>query len=207
MNLRLILLRNLDELSGRGGDEYSLEARKTVEGAGDVMRDSIETAASPYTGSSLEALSRPPIDQHLERIALLMDRAIRIPGTDVRFGLDPVIGFFFPVAGDAIGAIVSAYIVFVSVRYGLPKIVIARMVFNIAADFVVGSIPFLGDAADFVWKVNTRNLRLLNKYASGKRGSFWSDWAWVLILFGVLLMLVFGVIALIFWSIKASGLI
>ena len=87
----------------------------------------------------------------------------------------------------------------------MPKIVIARMVFNIASDFVVGSIPFLGDAADFVWKVNTRNLRLLNKYASGKRGSFWSDWAWVLILFGVLFVLLFGVIALIFWAFKASG--
>src|SRR4030095_6443355 len=119
-------------------------------------------------------------------------------------GLDPVIGFFFPVVGDAIGALVSAYIVLVSVRYGLPKIVIARMVFNIAADYVVGSIPFLGDAADFVWRVNTRNLRLLNKYASGKRGTFWSDWEWVFILFGALFLLVFGGIVLIYYAIKAT---
>lgn len=135
-----------------------------------------------------------------------MDRAVRIPGTDLRFGLDPIIGFFFPVAGDAIGAIVSAYIVLVSVRYGLPKIVVARMVFNIAADFVIGSIPFVGDAADFVWKVNTRNLRLLNKYASGKRGSFWSDWAWVLLLFGALFLIVAGGIVLIYYAIKATGM-
>lgn len=169
-------------------------------------RDFIEEFQAPRAGSGLESVSRPPIDQHLERIALLMDRAVRIPGTDIRFGLDPVIGFFFPVAGDAIGAIISAYIVLVSVRYGLPKGVIARMVFNIAADFVVGSIPFLGDAADFVWKVNTRNLVLLNKYASGKRGSFWSDWAWVFVLLGVLLLLILGGIALIFYSIKATGM-
>ncbi|MEK6324012.1 MAG: DUF4112 domain-containing protein [Acidobacteriota bacterium] len=166
----------------------------------------IERASAPYTDSGLEALSRPPIDQHLERIALLMDKAVRIPGTDIRFGLDPVIGFFFPVAGDAIGAIVSAYIVFISVRYGLPKIVIARMVFNIAADFAVGSIPFLGDAVDFVWKVNTRNLSLLNKYASGKRGSFWSDWAWLFVLLGALFLLLFGGIALIYYAIKATGM-
>jgi hypothetical protein len=120
--------------------------------------------------------------------------------------LDPIIGLLFPVAGDAVGAIVSAYIVLVSVRYGLPKIVIARMVFNIAADFVVGSIPLVGDAADFVWKVNTRNLRLLNKYATGKRGSFWSDWAWVFLLFGALFVLMFGALALIYYSIKASGM-
>jgi hypothetical protein len=154
--------------------------------------------------TGLEPLTRPPIDQHLERITLLMDKAIRIPGTQLTFGLDPVIGFFFPVAGDAIGAIVSAYIVLVSVRYGLPKIIIARMVFNIAADFVVGSIPFVGDAADFVWKVNTRNLRLLNKHASGKRGSFWSDWAWVFLLFGALFALILAALALIYYSIKTT---
>ncbi|MEK6284444.1 MAG: DUF4112 domain-containing protein [Acidobacteriota bacterium] len=174
--------------------------------APDPDRDPFERARLSRTGSALEPLSRPPIDQHLERIALLMDKAIRIPGTDIRFGLDPIIGFFLPVAGDAIGAIVSAYIVFISVRYGLPKIVIARMVFNIAADFVVGSIPFLGDAADFVWKVNTRNLRLLNKHASGERGSFWSDWAWVFVLFGVLFLLVFGGLILIYYAIKSTGM-
>ena len=151
-------------------------------------------------------LARPPIDQHLERITLLMDKSIRIPGTSITFGLDPVIGLLLPVAGDAIGAIISAYIVLVSVRYGLPKIVIARMVFNIAADFVVGSIPFVGDAADFVWKVNTRNLRLLNKFAAGKRGSFWSDWAWVFVLLGVLFLLIFGGLLLIYYALKATGI-
>jgi Domain of unknown function (DUF4112) len=149
------------------------------------------------------AMARP-IDQHLERIGLLMDKSIRIPGTDLTFGLDPVIGLFFPVVGDAIGALVSAYIVLVSVRYGLPKIVIARMVFNIAADFIVGSIPFVGDAADFVWKVNTRNLRLLNKYASGVDRSFWSDWAWVFFLLGGLFVLLVGGFALIYYAFKAT---
>ena len=177
-----------------------------VSDSGGSSRDPIERALSPREGSTLEPRARPPIDQHLERIARLMDRSIRIPGTGITFGLDPVIGFFFPVAGDAIGAIVSAYIVFVSVRYGLPKIVIARMVFNIAADFVVGSIPLAGDAVDFVWRVNTRNLRLLNKYASGNRGSFWSDWAWVFILFGGLFLLIFGGIALIYYAIKSTGM-
>lgn len=167
-------------------------------------QSSIESESLTQAASSSPVLS-PPIDQHLERIALLMDRSVRIPGTDIRFGLDPVIGLFFPVAGDAIGAIVSAYIVLVSVRYGLPKIVIARMVFNIAADFVVGSIPFVGDAADFVWKVNTRNLRLLNKFASGRRGSFWSDWAWVFVLFGVLFGLILGALILIYYALKATG--
>ena len=153
-----------------------------------------------------QSLRRAPIDRHLDRIAVLMDRAVRIPGTNISFGLDPIIGFFFPVAGDAIGAIISAYIVILSVRYGLPKIVIARMIFNIAADFVVGSIPFLGDAADVALKVNTRNLRLLNKHASRQRGSFWSDWAWLFVLLGVLFLLVFGGLALIYTAMKGVGM-
>lgn len=169
-------------------------------------QSSLERAHWSRSSPGHAALTRPTIDQHLERIAMLMDKAIRIPGTDITFGLDPIIGMFFPVAGDAIGALVSAYIVFVSVRYGLPKIVIARMVFNIAADFVVGSIPFLGDAADFVWKVNTRNLRLLNKYATGKRGSFWSDWAWLFVLMGALFLLIIAALALIFFALKETGI-
>ncbi len=168
-------------------------------------QSSINGAPLARVDSTPPLLSRPPIDQHLERIALLMDKAIRIPGTDIRFGLDPVIGLIFPVAGDAVGAIVSAYIVCVSVRYGLPKVVIGRMVFNIAADFVVGCIPFVGDAADFVWKVNTRNLRLLKKYASGKRRSFWSDRAWLFVLFGVLFLVIFGALILVYYAFKTTG--
>src|SRR6185295_15005795 len=62
-----------------------------------------------------------PIDTHLERIEMFMDRAIRIPGTNLRFGLDPILGFFFPVIGDWVGTFVSAYIVLASIRHGLPK--------------------------------------------------------------------------------------
>ena len=156
-------------------------------------------------GVGSELATRPPIDKHLERITLLMDKAIRIPGTDITFGLDPILGLFLPVAGDAIGTVISAYMVLVSVRYGLPKSVITRMVFNVAADFVVGSIPFVGDWADFVLKANTRNLRLLNKYASGKRGSFWSDWAWLFLLLGALFFLVAGGLVLILYALKQTG--
>jgi hypothetical protein len=181
--------------------------------SGDAIPDShrhrsqpLELTPLPQTGAGPLQSGRPPIDNHLERIALLMDKAIRIPGTKITFGVDPLIGLFFPVAGDVIGALVAAYMVIVSVRYGLPKAVIARMVFNIAADFVLGCVPFLGDAADFVWKVNTRNLELLNKYATGRRGSFWSDWAWLLILLAVLVLLIVGGLALVYYAIKATGM-
>ena len=137
-----------------------------------------------------------PIDKHLDRLSYILDRSIRVPGTDFRFGLDPLISFFFPVAGDTIGAVMSAYIVLVSVRYGLPKSVITRMVFNVGADFMVGSIPLLGDIFDFTWKSNDKNMKLLEKHARGKGGSFWSDWAWVVILMGIAALAIFGLLVL-----------
>ena len=123
-----------------------------------------------------------------------------MPGTELRFGLDPVISFLFPVAGDTIGALLSAYIILVSVRYGLPKSVITRMVFNVVADFAVGSVPLLGDLFDFAWKSNDKNMKLLEKHARGPGGSFWSDWAWLFILFGIGILLIVGFLALIIYS-------
>lgn len=146
-----------------------------------------------------------PIDTHLERIEMFMDRAIRIPGTNLRFGLDPILGFFFPVVGDWVGTFVSAYIVLASIRHGLPKRTITRMVFNVGVDFLLGSLPLVGDAVDFAWKSNTKNLRLLNKYAKGKGGSVWSDWVWVFILFGLLLLCGVGLLGLAIYAIRQAG--
>lgn len=146
-----------------------------------------------------------PIDTHLERIGTIMDRAIKIPGTNMRIGLDPIIGFFFPVLGDWVGGIVSAYIVLASIRHGLPKSTIAKMVFNVGVDVLLGTIPFVGDAFDFAWKPNERNLRLLNKYATGKRGSFWSDWAWVIVLLGLVVLLVVAMVGVAIYSLSQAG--
>lgn len=146
-----------------------------------------------------------PIDTHLERIGLLMDRAIRIPGTNLRFGLDPILGFFLPVVGDWIGTLVGAYIVLASIRYGLPKSTITRMVFNIAVDLFIGIVPVVGDAIDFAWKSNTKNLRLLQKYAKGKGGSVWSDWLWVFILFGLVLLAGAGLLGLAVYFLHRAG--
>jgi Domain of unknown function (DUF4112) len=147
-----------------------------------------------------------PIDTHLERIEMFMDRAIRIPGTNLRFGIDPILGFFFPVVGDWVGTFVSAYIVLASIRHGLPKRTITRMVFNVAVDFLLGSIPVVGDAVDFAWKSNSKNLRLLNKYAKGKGGSVWSDWVWVFMLFGLLLLAGVGLLGLAIYAIRQTGI-
>ena len=153
----------------------------------------------------LREFADAPIDKHLERIGFLLDRAIKIPGTDIRVGLDPILGFFFPVVGDWVGGLVGVYVILASIRHGLPKSVITKMVFNVGVDFMLGSLPVVGDAFDFVWKSNTKNLRLLNRYASGKQSSGWSDWAWVLILLGILAVLMIAIVGFALYALRSTG--
>lgn len=152
----------------------------------------------------IRELADAPIDTHLERITNVMDRAIRVPGTDIRIGLDPILGFFFPVVGDTAATLISSYIVLISIRHGLPKSTIARMVFNVGVDFVIGAVPFLGDIFDFAWKSNEKNMRLLRKYSTGQRGSLWSDWAWVIVLLGGLFALIFLLIVFVIYQVAST---
>jgi len=96
-------------------------------------------------------------------IARLLDSALRIPGTNIRFGLDPVIGLV-PGLGDAAGAVLATYVVLLAARLGAPAAVVLRMLVNIAVDAVAGAVPVLGDLFDVGWKANTRNIELLDRY-------------------------------------------
>ena len=96
-------------------------------------------------------------------VARLLDSGARIPGTTIRFGLDPILGLV-PGLGDVAGAVLSGYIVLVGVRLGASRSVVLRMVANILIDTVVGSVPLLGDAFDVVWKSNNRNVALLERF-------------------------------------------
>jgi hypothetical protein len=140
-------------------------------------RDSRKAEARSDTGVS--------IDPGLDRLSYILDQAIRIPGTNIRFGLDPIISLLVPAFGDSVAALMSVYIVFVSVRYGLPKGVIARMVFNIGVDYLIGSVPLIGDLFDFAWKANNKNMTLLHRHARGAGESKWSDWGWLFLLVGL----------------------
>ena len=98
----------------------------------------------------------------LDRLARLMDSAFRLPGTNWRFGLDGVLGLI-PGIGDGCGGLVSLYLVSRAWRLKIPFITIVRMLFNTALEFVIGSIPLLGDVFDFWFKANLRNINLLRR--------------------------------------------
>ncbi len=104
----------------------------------------------------------------LERLAWYLDSSIRIPGFNVRFGLDGLIGLI-PGVGDTLGALVSSVVISDAARMGAPKVLLLKMAFNIAIDALAGTVPVLGDLFDFVWKANQRNVHLLNSYLDNPR--------------------------------------
>lgn len=99
----------------------------------------------------------------LRRVAWLLDDAFRVPGTDRRFGIDPLLGLL-PVGGDLAGAALSGWIVVTAARLGAPPSVLLRMGGNLLLDAVVGAVPVLGDLFDAGWKANRRNVDMMRAY-------------------------------------------
>ena len=128
-------------------------------------------------------------------MARLLDSAVRVPGTDLRFGLDAVIGLV-PGIGDAISAIFSSFIVFHAARMGAPKSTLVRMMANVGLDTIVGAIPLLGDLFDAGWKSNNRNIALLEDHLRQPGAAKAGSRRVLLLLGGGLLVLFVGVIAL-----------
>ena len=135
----------------------------------------------------------------LDQIAYLMDQCFRIPGINWRFGVESLIGLV-PGAGDLVGGAIGLLVLFRAFQFKLPKIVILRMITNTLLDITVGSIPFLGDAFDFFWKSNTRNMKLFHHYAEEPQKSTRAHWIFLgslaggfLLLFG---LIVFGFVLL-----------
>lgn len=122
------------------------------------------------------------VEKSLDRLAWLMDDLFRVPVIGWRFGLDALIGLI-PGLGDTSTALVSFYILASAVRYRVPKITLLRMGLNIGIDYVVGSLPVIGDFADAWWKSNRKNLELLQKRATvsaeDARSGKASDWLFV----------------------------
>jgi hypothetical protein len=114
-------------------------------------------------------------DENLEILSRVLDTWFRIPGTNIRFGLDGIVGFI-PGVGDFLGGLASCIIVLAAYFRGVPLVTIARMVANLAIEVVVGLIPVLGNLFDIGWRANRRNYHLLERsLAAGPRNTG-SDW-------------------------------
>ena len=122
------------------------------------------------------------IDKNTERLGWLLDDLFRVPILGWRFGLDALVGLI-PGLGDTSTALASFYILTSAVRHGVPKITLLRMGLNIGIDYLLGSLPLVGDVADVWWKSNQKNIALLRRRATvsaeeARAGSM-SDWIFV----------------------------
>lgn len=136
--------------------------------------------------------------RRLDALAHLLDNSIPVPGTGTRFGIDAVVGLI-PGIGDAVGGLLSAYIVLEGARLGAGPAVILRMLLNIGVETVVGAVPVIGDLFDAGWKANARNMRLLHRAIDAPGAARASSRLVVALTFLLLLALFAGSMWLVWW--------
>ncbi len=129
-------------------------------------------------------------NSNLEQLSHLLDDCFVVPGTQIRFGIDGIIGLV-PFAGDVLAGLLSSLIVIAAWFRGAPPVLLARMLVNLALDVTIGMIPLFGDAFDIAWKANRRNYALLERHVTEPGRHRWRDWGFLLLL-GVMLIAIFA---------------
>lgn len=143
-------------------------------------------ALTPYSDPEHAAVD--PRIADVEAVARWFDYIFVLPG-GFRFGMAGIIGLI-PGIGDIIDGLISLYIVYRAIQLGLPRVAIARMTVNVAIEGIMGSLPFIGDFFDIVFKANLRNYQLLKSHLAEPRRQSRLDW---LFLAGTALLVVLAV--------------
>ena len=127
------------------------------------MEPNVRVVYDPKKGDA-----RPPALQSFERIAKLLDSKFEIPGTGIRFGLDPLLSLM-PVLGDLITLIISSMLIYTMHNHGASRKVVVKMMLNAGLDTIIGAIPLVGTVFDVFYRSNERNVKLLKEhYLEGK---------------------------------------
>jgi len=134
-------------------------------------------------------------------VATVLDDAIRIPGTNIRFGLDPGIGRV-PGLGDLLGGAASAYIILEAARAGASASILVRMAANVGIDTLIGALPVIGDLFDFAWKSNARNVRLLARHVDAPVETRRASTALLVAVLGTLALIAVGASVLAIYVIR-----
>ena len=137
-------------------------------------------------------------ERRIGRVTHALDDLFEVPGTTTRVGIDPILGLI-PFVGDAIAALVGGWVIAEAARFGIPRIVLGRMIVNLVIDLAVGLIPLIGDLFDFAFRSNARNLDLFRRHALDPDASTRSEPGFFL---GLLLLLV-GLIWLTIMAVSA----
>jgi Domain of unknown function (DUF4112) len=152
-------------------------------------QDYIELEVLPPGGKTKQPNETDPYIQLVSRI---LDTFFVIPGTRIRFGIEPIIGLI-PILGDQVTSLISASLLYRSVQHRLPKIALVRMALNILINAVVGMVPLVGDLFVLWYKPNIRNYKILQRYAGQANAVTRGDWLFVSILISSTFFLIVAV--------------
>ena len=114
-------------------------------------------------------------NQNLDLLAHWLDDCFAVPGTNLRVGVDGIIGLI-PGFGDVLAGLASSVLILAAWIRGVPRVALARMTINLGLGVLVGAIPFVGDAFDIAWKPNRRNYRLMMRHIRQPRRHTWKDY-------------------------------
>lgn len=136
--------------------------------------------------------------EQLDHFAYLLDNCFEIPGLKWRFGVESLIGLV-PGLGDIVSGVLGLLLLLRAIQFELPVIVIVRMALNNLIDLAVGAIPVVGDLFDFVWKSNTRNMKLFHQYAEQPERGTRRHWLFLVGLISGFAASCIGIIAATVW--------
>jgi hypothetical protein len=150
-----------------------------------------------------------PIDKRRDRSQLtlrklkyLLDEAFRIPGTRIRVGWDPIVGLV-PWIGDLVTALLSCAIIVQAHRMRIPRLVVLRMLLNVAIDMAAGALPLVGDVADVFWQSNSKNFALLERHADEVKPATLGDWLFVAGVLAAVFAVALAPLVVLYWLVHA----
>lgn len=141
----------------------------------------------------------------LRRWAVLLDSAFKVPGTNVRFGLDAIVGIV-PGLGDLVAPVFTVILLGTALRMRVPAVVVARMVLNAGIDMMLGLVPIAGDVGDVFWKADLRNMALLERHARPGVPPTRADYWFVLGAIGLVVTLALVPFVIIVWLLTQFSL-
>jgi hypothetical protein len=145
----------------------------------------------------------------LRRMQHLLDEAYRVPGTNIKFGWDALVGLV-PWVGDLTTALMACGMIVQAHQMRVPRVVQLRMIVNVAVDMFIGLVPLFGDVADVFWKSNKKNFALLERHAMPNARPTAGDWVFVTTAVSAVLLIAIAPLVMVYWivhSMMRSGLL
>lgn len=140
----------------------------------------------------------------LRKVAQLLDSAFVVPGTSYRVGLDPILGLV-PGLGDLVSPLFTIGILWQARELAIPRVVLLRMILNVAIDSLLGAVPVVGDLFDFAWKANNKNLALVERHAQEERTASAGDWRFVGLTVASLLLMAVIPFVIVGWLVATAA--